>query len=70
MAARAFVVDYKGNELRVGTGISKELREKVWADKESYIGITITVRYFEETTNQAGGTSLRFPVFVDFRYDK
>lgn len=66
----AFVVLYKGNEVRVGSGISKDLREKVWKDKNSYIGLTITVQYFEETTNADGGISLRFPVFIDFRYDK
>ena len=63
----AFVVEYKGCEVRVGSGISKEIREKVWANKEEYIGVTISVQYFEETTNQAGGVSLRFPVFLDFR---
>ncbi len=66
----AFIVDYKGNRVRVGSGISKELREKVWANKEDYIGMTISVQYFEETRNQGGGLSLRFPVFLDFRYDK
>lgn len=66
----AFVVLYKNNEVRVGSGISKELREKVWKDRASYIGLTITVQYFEETTNADGGVSLRFPVFIDFRYDK
>lgn len=66
----AFVVEYKGCEVRVGSGISKEIREKVWANKEDYIGITISVQYFEETTNQSGGVSLRFPVFLDFRTDK
>lgn len=65
----AFVVDYKGNKVRVGSGISKELREEVWKCPEEYIGRTISVQYFEETKNQAGGISLRFPVFLDFRYD-
>lgn len=66
----AFVVDYKGNPVRVGSGISKELREEVWRHREDYLGMTIIVQYFEETKNQAGGISLRFPVFVDFRTDK
>lgn len=66
----AFIVNYKGNRVRVGSGISKELREKVWANKEDYIGMTISVQYFEETKNQGGGLSLRFPAFLDFRYDK
>ena len=66
----SFIVKYKGCEVKVGSGISKELREKIWQDQDSYLGMTIIVQYFEETKNQAGGVSLRFPVFVDFRYDK
>ena len=49
---------------------SKALREQVWQNPEEYIGLTIAVQYFEETQNQQGGKSLRFPVFIDFRYDK
>ena len=66
----AFIVDYKGNELKVGSGFSKELREEIWKHPQDYLGMTISIQYFEETTNQQGGTSLRFPVFLDFRYDK
>jgi DNA ligase-1 len=66
----AFVVDYEGNEVKVGSGINKETREKVWNNPDEYIGLTISVQYFEETKNQQGGKSLRFPVFLDFRYDK
>ena len=43
---------------------------KVWKNPESYIGKIISVQYFEETQNQNGGLSLRFPVFLDFRTDK
>ncbi len=66
----AFVVRYKDNEVKVGSGIDKETRELVWSDKDSYIGATIKVQYFEETTNKAGTKSLRFPVFLGFRDDK
>lgn len=66
----AFVVNYKGHEVRVGSGIDKETREKVWANPDEYIGRVIRVQYFEETTNQQGGVSLRFPVFLGFRDDK
>ena len=65
----AFIVDYKGNQVKVGSGFSKELREEIWKNPDEYIGLMIAVQYFEETTNQNGGTSLRFPVFLDFRYD-
>lgn len=66
----AFVVDYKGFEVKVGSGISKEMREEVWNNKEKYVGKTIEVQYFEETTNLQQEKSLRFPVFIDMRYDK
>lgn len=66
----AFIVDYKGNNLKVGSGFSKELREEIWKHPEDYIGITISIQYFEETENADGLKSLRFPVFIDFRYDK
>lgn len=66
----AFLVLYKDNIVKVGTGISDELRKEVWNNQDRYEGVTITVKYFEETTNDKGGISLRFPVFVDFRFDK
>ena len=65
----AFIVEYKGNQVKVGSGFSKELREEIWKNPDEYIGRVIEVQYFEETTNQQGGISLRFPVFRDFRND-
>ena len=67
----ALLVRYKeGNIVKVGSGLSKELRQEIWKDPNSYIGKIISVQYFEETTNQNGGLSLRFPVFLDIRTDK
>lgn len=67
----AFLVRYKdGNTVKVGSGFTKELRQEIWKDPESYIGKIISVQYFEETNNANGGLSLRFPVFLDFRPDK
>ncbi len=67
----AFIVRYRdGNLVKVGSGYSKELREAVWKNPDSYIGKIVEVQYFEETQNQNGGISLRFPVFIDFRTDK
>ena len=65
-----FVVMYKGNPVKVGSGISRDLRDSVWSHREDYVGITISIQYFEETENAKGTKSLRFPVFLDFRYDK
>ena len=66
----AIIIDYKGYRLGVGTGISDELRDEIWNNQDKYMGVTIAVQYFEETTNDQGGLGLRFPVFVDFRFDK
>lgn len=67
----ALLVRYKeGNIVKVGSGLSKELRQEIWKNPDSYIGKIIAVQYFEETTNQNGGLSLRFPVYLDLRTDK
>lgn len=66
----AFIVDYKGCEVHVGSGYSKEQRIEYWNNKEDMIGKIIKVKYFEETQNQNGGISLRFPVFLELRNDK
>ena len=66
----AFLVEYKGNIVRVGSGISDEIRKEVWNNRDKYLGVTIEIQYFEETSNSEGQSSLRFPVFIDFRFDK
>lgn len=66
----ALILDYKGNELRCGSGFSDEQRKDIWKNKDKYLGKIAEITYFEETTNQNGGFSLRFPVFKDIRKDK
>ena len=53
--------------VKVGSGFSQEQRIKYMA--ENIVGKTITVQYFEETKNDKGGISLRFPT-VKHIYDK
>jgi DNA ligase-1 len=45
--------------VKVGSGFTQEQRIKY--TNENIIGKTITVQYFEETKNDKGGISLRFP---------
>lgn len=65
------VVDYKGNEVGVGTGFTDEQRKFFWGFKEDYIGMLAEVKYKEISKNkQTGAESLQFPVFVGLRPDK
>lgn len=66
----ALVCEYKGNELRVGSGFSEEQRDYIWNHKEEYLNKLITVKYFEETYNSTTGLpSLRFPTFLRLKED-
>lgn len=67
----AILVRYKnGNVVKVGSGFADYLRKQIWDNRDTYMGAIVEVKYFEETTNQDGGESLRFPIFNDFRPDK
>ena len=56
-------IDHKGHRVAVGSGWNQA--QRLWYAgnylNESIVGKTITVQYFEETKNQEGGISLRFP---------
>ena len=56
------MIKHKGYEVGVGSGFSIEQRQEFYRDPTKIVGKTITVQYFEETKNQDGGISLRFPV--------
>ena len=55
------VITHKGFKVNVGSGFSIKQRKLYKEHPELIIGKTITVKYFEETINQDGGISLRFP---------
>jgi DNA ligase-1 len=56
------VIQHKGCNVGVGSGFDQSERRKYFNNPELIIGKTITVQYFEETLNQDGCHSLRFPV--------
>lgn len=58
----SIIVEHKGCKVSVGSGFSKEQREYYLNRHEELIGKTVTIQYFEESQNQSGGYSLRFPV--------
>lgn len=58
----SIIIEHKGCLVSVGSGFSKEQRERYYANPQDLIGKTVTIQYFEESQNQMGGYSLRFPV--------
>lgn len=64
----AFVVRYKGNFLRVGSGMTDNQRNTFWNDGVALIGRIIEVKYKEESYDRKTGLpSLQFPIFVQLR---
>ena len=66
----AMVCDYKGFEVRVGSGFSDADRKHFWSNPEDVVGHIVSVKYKEETSNKDGGVSIQFPVFETVRFDK
>lgn len=61
-AVSNLVVEYKGNDVGVGSGLSKEQRIAWYKDPSLIIGKTVCVKFFEETKDsKTGAYSLRFP---------
>ncbi len=59
----AVTIEHKNHKVRVGSGFSIEQRQEFYKNPKKILGNQITVQYFEETKNQDGGLSLRFPTF-------
>ncbi len=57
-------------EVKVGSGFSKELGDKIWANPGEYVGRTIEIHFQEVSINDDGKHSLRFPTLAMFRDDK
>jgi DNA ligase-1 len=65
-ALGGLIFDYNGEELRCGSGFSRDERNELWKNPESLIGETVEISFMEETKTG----SLRHPVFERFRFDK
>lgn len=67
----SLIVDYKGNKVGVGSGLTQEDRDKIWNNQKDYLNKICEIQYFEETQNKKDNSlSLRFPVFLRMRFDK
>jgi len=61
-------IEHKGHKVKVGSGWTHDQRLKYMDG--SIVGKIITVQYFEETKNDKGGISLRFPTVKIVHGDK
>lgn len=61
------ICDYKGSELRVGTGFTMADRKEISSNSNKFIGKIAEIKYLEATKD---GKSLRHPVFARWRFDK
>ena len=60
------MVDDKFIKCNVGTGLKDDIRNEIWKNKETTLGRTVEVKYFE-VTKSGDEYSLRFPVFYRFK---
>lgn len=64
----SFIVKFKNNTVKVGTGFNIETRKLFWENREDLIGRVIQVKYKEISKDKKSGLeSLQFPVFVCLR---
>ena len=57
------ICNYKGYELGVGSGFTDEERDFFWNNPNEIVGRIVETQYFEESKNEKGELSVRFPVF-------
>ena len=67
----AFVLEYKGNEVKVGSGFTDEQRDQFWKNRDDIVDTLCEVKYKEISQDKSTGLeSLQFPVFVGLKNDK
>lgn len=66
----ALLVDFKGNKVGVGSGLTDSLRKEIWENKEKYLGRVVEIQYFEISKDKNGIESLRFPVLKSIREEE
>lgn len=66
--ASAFLVDYKGQELKVVIAMTDIEKKEIWKNKENYIGKIVEYKFMEVGMKEGGLP--RHPTSIRVRYDK
>lgn len=67
----SLIVDYKGNEVGVGTGFSDKDRTELWEMKDELVGKIVEIGHKGETVDKiTNNPSLNYATFVRIRNDK
>lgn len=64
----SFIIEYKGNNVNVGSGYDDSQRKYYWEHRDEYIGRILQVKFKEESQDKKTGLySLQFPIFQCIR---
>lgn len=64
----SLVVDFKGNNVKVGSGFDDNTRKELWNMRNELIGRVIEIKYKEVSKDKKTGLeSLQFPIFISLR---
>lgn len=64
----SLVVDFKGNNIKVGSGFDDNTRKELWNMRDELIGRVIEIKYKEVSKNKKTGLeSLQFSIFISLR---
>ena len=64
----SLVVDFKGNNVKVGSGFDDETRKTLWNMRDKLIGRVVEVKYKEISKDKKTGLeSLQFPIYICLR---
>ena len=59
----SFVLDYKGERLKCGSGLNDELRKLIWENQDQFVGKYVKFKYMVHGVKDLP----RFPIFLGFR---
>ena len=59
----SFVLDYKGQQLKCGSGLNDEMRKLIWENRDEYIGKLVKFKHMEHGCKDLP----RHPIFLGFR---